>query len=103
MIGEMREKIVLQYATKVADTLGGFTSTWTDYATVFAKAWTVSSNEETQAKQQSLIRIQKFKIRYRSVVKTSWRIKWGIRYFNITSIDPDEKREFLFLTCKEAS
>jgi SPP1 family predicted phage head-tail adaptor len=102
MIGEMRERIILQYPSKVSDSMGGFTVTWTDYATVFAKAWSTESAEAQAAKQTSLIRVQKFKIRYRSVLKSSWRIKWGVRYFNITAIDPDAKKEFLFLTCKEA-
>jgi len=57
------------------DSMGGITPTWTDYTTVWAKAWTVSSNEQTDAKQMTLTRIQKFKIRYRSILKSSWRIK----------------------------
>ena len=101
MIGELKERITFQYATKASDSMGGITPTWTDYTTVWAKAWTVSSNEQTDAKQMSLTRIQKFKIRYRSILKSSWRIKWGTRYFNITAVDPDDKREFMFLTCKE--
>lgn len=101
MIGELRERIVLQCPTLASDPAGGEIKTWTDYATVFAKAWSTDSAEAQAAKQTSLIRVQKFKIRYRNVLKSSWRIKWGVRYFNITAIDPDTKREFLFLTCKE--
>jgi len=100
-IGELRDIIILQYAIKTSDPAGGVIKTWVDYATIWAKAWTVSSNEVTAANQTSLTRIQKFKIRYRSVLKSDWRIKWGNRYFAIHSIDPDEKREFIFLTCKE--
>ncbi|MBU1173751.1 MAG: phage head closure protein [Proteobacteria bacterium] len=102
-IGEMNRRIVIQYPTRIGDGMGGFTSTWVTAATVWAKAWTVSSSEQTTAMQTSLIRVQKFKIRYRSVLLPSWRIKWGTRYFNITGIDPDEKNEFIFLTVKEAA
>ncbi len=101
MIGELRERITLQYSTLADDPAGGGIKTYVDHATVWAKPWTVSSGETTEAKQTSLIRIQKFKIRYRSVLKGDWRIKWGNRYFAIHSIDPDDKREFIFLTCKE--
>lgn len=101
MIGELKERITFQYSTLASDPAGGSIKTWTDYATVWAKAWTVSSGETTEAKQTSLIRIQKFKIRYRNLLKGDWRIKWGNRYFAIHSIDPDDKREFMFLTCKE--
>lgn len=101
MIGELRERITLQYSTRADDPAGGTNKTWVDHATVWAKAWTTSSGETTEAKQNSLIRIQKFKIRYRSVLRGDWRIKWGNRYFAIHAIDPDDKREFIFLTCKE--
>ena len=101
MIGELRERITLQYPVLTSDPAGGSTQSWTDYATVWAKAWSTDSAEAQAAKQTSLIRIQKFKIRFRNVLKSSWRIKWGVRYFNITAIDPDPKKEFLFVTCKE--
>jgi len=42
-----------------------------------------------------------FVIRYRHVLRPSWRIKYGDIYFNITSIDPDEKNEFMFITVEE--
>jgi SPP1 family predicted phage head-tail adaptor len=100
-IGELKERITLQYATLASDPAGGEIKTWVDHATVWAKAWTTGSGETTEAKQTSLIRIQKFKIRFRNVTKGDWRIKRGNRYFAIHSIDPDEKREYLFLTCKE--
>lgn len=103
MIGGLRDRITLQYSTLTSDPAGGSTKSWVDYATIWAKAWTVSSGESTEAKQTTLIRIQKFKIRYRSVLKGDWRIKWGNRYFAIHSIDPDNKRKFIFLTCKEAA
>lgn len=82
--------------------MGGFTETWADQATVWAKAWTVSSSEGTGGMQTSMIRVQKFGIRYRSVLRSDWRVKWGIRYFAITGIDPIG-REWIYLTCKEAT
>jgi SPP1 family predicted phage head-tail adaptor len=100
-IGEMRERITIQYPTKVADGLGSFTETWVDGFICWAKAWTVSSSESTANMQVNMIRVQKFKIYYRRVFSPSWRLKFGNRYFNITSIDPDQDRQFLYLTCKE--
>jgi SPP1 family predicted phage head-tail adaptor len=103
MIGELNKRITLQAQTRTSDGMGGFVTGWTDIATVWAKAWTISSTEQTGAAQTSLFRVQKFKIRYRSVLKSAWRVKYGDRYFNITGIDPDAKNEFIFLTCKEAA
>ena len=100
-IGSLNRRITLQYPTKASDSMGGFIITWIDAATVWAKPWTVSSNEAATDMMVSMIRIQKFCIRYRSILLPSWRIKYGTRYFNITSIDPDEKNEFIYLIVKE--
>jgi SPP1 family predicted phage head-tail adaptor len=99
---ELKERITLQQQTLTPDGSAGFTKAWVDVATIWAKAWTVSSTEGVAGAQTTMIRVQKFAIRYRGVLRSSWRIKWGVRYFNITGIDPDDKSEFIFLTCKEA-
>jgi head-tail adaptor len=49
-----------------------------------------------------LVRVKKFKIRYRRGMKTEYRIKSGSQYYSITGIDTDRK-EALFLTCKEVT
>lgn len=100
-IGAMRARIDLQAPTKIGDV--------TTYVTVDkgaslpAQAWSISSVEGIVGSALSLTRVQKFKIRYRSVLKSSWRVRWGLRNFNITGIDADEKNTFIFLTCKEAT
>jgi len=101
--GDLNKRITLQYITRVSNDRGGFVDTYVDAATVWAKAWTVSSAEGLAGMQMTMIRIQKFKIRYRSVMKPWWRVKWGTRNFNIKGTDPDEKNEFLYLTCEEAA
>jgi SPP1 family predicted phage head-tail adaptor len=102
-IGQLKERITLQQTTRTPDGMGSFVISWSNVATIWARAWTVSSTEGIAGAQVTMIRVQKFGIRYRSVMKPSWRVKWGDRYFNITGIDPDEKREFIYLTCKEAA
>jgi len=102
IIGGKKPRITFQYPTKISDGMGGFTVTWVDVATVWASAWTVSSTEATAAMQTSMVRVQKFRIRSGIAIKPSWRVKWGEKYFNIVSIDPDEKNRFLYLTVKEA-
>ena len=99
--GELNRRVTIQQQTKVADGYSGFVATWIDVASIWARAWSTSSVESTSDMQTNLIRTQKFKIRFRKLLRASWRIKWGERYFNITAVDPDEKNEFIFLTCKE--
>lgn len=100
-IGELNRRIALQYPTRVSDGMGGFTVTWVTTATVWAKAWTVSSVEDILGAAIQMVRVQKFKIRYRLVLKPEWRIQYRKRNFEITGIDPDDRDEFIFITAKE--
>ena len=101
-IGDLNKLIVIQSPTRIADNMGGFTETYRTEATVWAKKWTVSSVETTMDMKTTMIRVQKFAIRFRAPLLPSWRIKHGLKYYNISSIDPDDKDEFLYLTVKEA-
>lgn len=101
-IGAMRARIDLQAPTKVGD-VTTYVSVLPTGTTIAAQAWTVSSMEGIVGNALTLTRVQKFKIRYRSVLKSAWRVQWGLRYFNITGIDPDDKKVWIFLTCKEAT
>ena len=105
-LSELNERITIQASTKTPDGMGSFAITWVDIATVWAKSWSVSSDEKNQDRQIVLERVQKFAIRYRGGLRSSWRIKWkreAVRYFNIIGIDSDKKVGFIYLTCKEAS
>lgn len=104
--GDLTTRITLQWQTRTPNGQGGQTVTWADAATVWAKAWTASSGDQTQGGQTSLVRVQKFAIRFRSVLTSAWRIKWPTqsrtRYFTIKGVDQDDRNEFIFLTCEEA-
>ena len=103
-IGSLNKRITLQYQTKVSDNMGGFVVAWTDAATVFAAIWPTSAAELVAANATSMVISHRIRIRYRSVVKPSWRVKFGNRYFTIISIlNPSEKNQMLDLMCKEAA
>lgn len=103
-VGDLNKRITLQYQTKVPDSMGGFTATWTDAGTIWASIWPVSANEQIQANATNMIVSHRIRIRYRSVLKGSWRIKFGNRYFAVVSIvNPSEKNQMLEVLCKEAS
>ncbi len=101
---DLNKRITLQYQTKVSDPAGGYITTWTDAATVWAAIWPTSANEITAANASSMIVSHRIRIRYRSVLKASWRVKFGNRYFNIVGItSPNEGREWIDLLTKEAA
>jgi len=104
MIGSLNKRIILQYQTKISDSMGGFTVSWIDACTVFGSLWPVSASEQIQAGQTVMTITHRIRIRYRSVLKASWRIKFGNRYFAIVSIiNPNEAGKYLDIMCKEVA
>ena len=102
--GDLNKRVEVQAPTKVSDGMGGFTTIYTTLDTVWAAIWDATSNERNQASATTLIISHRIRIRYLSVLKSSWRIKFGNRYFAIVSIvNPGEKNEYYDLYCKEAS
>jgi len=102
--GQLNKRITLQYQTKSSDGMGGFTAAYADAATVWAAIWPVSANEITAANSTAMVVSHRIRVRYRSVLKSSWRVKFGLRYFAIVSIiNPNEGNEYLDLMVKEAA
>ena len=101
---ELNKRITLQHPTKAPDGMGGFTATWTDAATIWAAVWPVNATETIGAGQTGMTITHRIRIRYRAILKASWRISWGGRYFNIVSIiDPNMAHRWLDVMCKEAA
>lgn len=106
MIGSLNKRIDIQAQTKVSDGMGGFTTTWTAVASsIPAAIWPVSASETVKAAQMSPTITHRIRIRYRAVLKASWRIKFGDRYFAIVGppVDQNMAHQFLDIMCKEAA
>jgi SPP1 family predicted phage head-tail adaptor len=83
--------------------MGGFTVAWVDLATVWTKKTTHRSDEAVQAMATTGTAIHNFRIRYRTDVKSSDRIKEGNKYMNIIGPPIEvERRAWLDITAKEA-
>ncbi len=98
-------RISLQAPTKVPDGAGGFVVTWVTIANEWAKKTTLRSDEAIVAMQTTGTAIHNFVIRYRTDVKSSWRIKEGNKYYNIIGppIDIDARKEWLDIKAKETT
>jgi len=104
MIGDLKQRITLQQQTKTSDSMGGFTVAWVDVATVWAKKTTHRSDEAMQAMAMTGTALHNYRIRYRTDVKSSWRIKDGDRYLNIIGPPIEvERRSWLDITAKETA
>ena len=103
-IGSLKKRIEIQAPTKVPDGLGGWISGWVTLYTVDAAIWDATGNERNQASATVLIITHRIRIRYKQGLKASYRIKFGLRYFNIVSIvNPNEANKVLDIMAKEAA
>lgn len=102
--GKLRHRITIQSESETADGAGGYGLAWTDLATVWASVEPLSGRELRQADQVQDETTHQVTIRYRSDVVPigKYRISFGTRRFNVTSvINPDERNVSLTLMCEE--
>lgn len=102
-IGDLNRRVTIQYKAKASDSLGGFTTTWTDLATVWAAIWPTTAKETIQAGQNVMTIAGRMRIRYRTNMRPDYRIKYGNKYYSISSIiNPGMSNEWLDLLYREA-
>ena len=103
-IGDLNKRVTWQYKTRVPDGLGGFTDVWVDACTTWAAIWPVSAKEVVTANSISMTVSHRIRIRYRSAFKSSWRGKFGDKFYAIVSIiNPNMGNEWLDILAKEAA
>jgi len=101
--GKLRQRITLQSPTAGANTIGEVTYTWTDVATVWG-AVEPATGSWYYAGQQAESKVDgRVRIRYRSDVLPTWRVKFGARYLSIVSLlNPNESKKELIIMYTEA-
>jgi len=104
-IGDMNKRVEIQAPSKVPDGMGGFTSTFNTIATVFCAIWPTSASQTIASLQPLGTITHRIRIRWRSNFRSTYRLKFGNRIFDIVgpAINPSEKNEYLDLMCKEAA
>lgn len=101
--GKLRYKIDLQCETRVADGLGGFTTTWYD---MFTSVWADIAQPDAKDVYKFgrlLDRVTtKVTIRYNKSVKPGWRVVYGdVVYSVLHSMNVDMKNRETLLFCEE--
>lgn len=100
--GQLDKKILIQQQTMTQDEYGQQLETWITIATVYAKIKPLVGKEFILAQQISTNLSHDVTIRYRRWIKPKMRVSYLDRYFEILAvIDSDEKREWLYLKCRE--
>jgi SPP1 family predicted phage head-tail adaptor len=103
-IGDLNRRIELQYVTKTPDGMGGWVNVFVTAATVWAAIWPTSAAETVAANATTMVVSHKIRIRYRAILKASWRIKYGDKYYAIVSIiNPNMGNRYLDIMAKEAA
>lgn len=102
-IGDLNKRIELQSITYTDSAMSkDAVKTYSTEATVWAAIWPMSAKEQIQSMQNTMEISHRIRIRYRSDILPSWRIKFGSRYFNIISIvNPNERNEWQDIIAKE--
>lgn len=101
--GQLDKRITLQSPTISYDSYNEPITTYNDIATVWARIRYKKGREIFQGRQTIAEMPVEIAIRYRADVISTWRIKYGNRYFLIIAppVNVDERNENLLLYCKE--
>ncbi len=101
-IGDLNRRIVLQQPVETEDGGGGKTVAWQDVAEVWAQVEPISSQERLFAGQTMAEVTHRVRLRFRSDVRSSWRIRDGEDHYSLNSVlDLAGARRFLELLCLE--
>jgi len=104
VIGSLKKRIEIQAIRKTPDGMGGFSNVFFTLYTVDAAIWDATANERNQASSTTMIVTHRIRIRYKQGMKASYRLKFGLRYFNIVSlVNPNEANKWLDIYAKEAA
>lgn len=100
--GALRHRVTLQSAAETPDGGGGFTTAWSDVATVWAAIEPLKGTERLRAEQLENPVTHRVTIRHRAGVTAKMRVAFGARVFNIRAvINPEERNRRLELLCEE--
>ena len=86
MIGEMRNRIIIQTLSGATDAAGGQATSYGSNVTVWAKVTNNSGSEGMFGDQVRSTNNYTFTIRYLSSVTTKHRISYNSQFFDITHI-----------------
>lgn len=92
MIGDKRERLLIQSCTEIADAEGHPVKTWRTLTTAWARAEYLSGQElEAMQKINAEIAV-KFTVNYRPEVNEKMRVQWRGSTWNIHGVLPAEDK-----------
>lgn len=100
--GRLRHRITLEEPGTAQTADGGLVAAWTPRATVFAEVLELRGREFIAAREAHASLDVKVRLRYRSDVRPTWRVRFGARVLEIVhAVDVGGRNRLLELMCKE--
>lgn len=101
-VGRLRHRVELQEIVTTETDSGQLTDAPTTRATVYADVRPLRGYEAFGAHQLQAEVSHSIRIRFRTDVEASWRVKYGDRLFRVDSVfNVEERDRFLALICTE--
>jgi SPP1 family predicted phage head-tail adaptor len=100
--GALRSEFALEECTTTPDSLGGYTESWVELATLFARVEPVSAQSVFGADQTLETATHRVTIRWRAGLKSGMRLRRNQRVLDIMTVhDPDETQRYLVCRARE--
>lgn len=101
-IGEMRDQVIIEKATRTREESGGFTEAWEKFAAISAKVEERSGSQIQFSDQQQQRITHRVTARFLEGVTSDMRILWGTRVLQVQySRNPDGKKKRIEIACEE--
>jgi SPP1 family predicted phage head-tail adaptor len=98
----MNHRITLLKRAPGADAAGRVRDEWDVVATIWADVRFQSGAEVLRANAEMALKRASIRIRARSDINPSWRVRYRGEDYNVKSALPDVDRAFMFLVCEGA-
>ncbi|MDO8423580.1 MAG: phage head closure protein [Parvibaculum sp.] len=96
MVGQLRERVVIEKPTRVGDGTGGESLSWAVLGTVWAEVRSRTGTEVTLGERDEARSRFTVTMRHRDDVSADMRLVWRAQVLNIRSLrDPDGHRRWL--------
>jgi SPP1 family predicted phage head-tail adaptor len=100
--GELRTELALEACTPQPDGFGGFTESWVEIATLFAKIEPISAESVFGADQTLETVTHRIMLRHRDGIASGMRLTKPGRFLEIITVhDPDETGRYLVCKARE--
>lgn len=91
--GAMTQRVTLEYPTVTRNGYGAQSVTWTAKPTLWAAVYYSMDGQEMDGDRVVTMGRLEIKIHYRTDVDSSWRVKWGAKYYQIRGVDNTDRRQ----------